>query len=338
MKEKKVMKLASRGKRFGAFCIDAVVPVIATMIFFGAFISVLISEFMFNPGFGYGNPGFGYGYGYGYGYGRPSTGAITAFIISIIMSIAYLVVQLVFFNKSKTIGKAALGLQVISSNDGEPIGFWKMLFREWFVKAASGSVFALGFIWVLIDDKNRGWHDKILDTYVVDLKESAALNYGSQTRPAPVQQPVYRPEPEVMHAPAPKSAPIPDRMPEPAPKSAPIPDRMPEHVTEEVIDLKPVQEPVTAPAVITEAPAADQVVSEPVTVVEPASGSVIAAEPAAVEPASEPVIAAAPVTVEDLVVVEDNLAAVRNDVIDAAAAVTNAAKGAIEKVIEENEE
>ena len=80
------------------------------------------------------------------------------------------------FSRSKTIGKAILGLEVVSSDRGEPVGFWKMLFREWIVKRASASVVCLGYLWVVIDDKNRGWHDKILDTYVVDLKESELLN------------------------------------------------------------------------------------------------------------------------------------------------------------------
>ena len=56
-----------------------------------------------------------------------------------------------------------------------------MLLREWIVKGASSYVFMLGFIWVLIDDKNRGWHDKILDTYVIDQKESARLNGSVKT-------------------------------------------------------------------------------------------------------------------------------------------------------------
>ena len=50
-----------------------------------------------------------------------------------------------------------------------------MMLRECIVKQASG-VMLLGYIWVLIDEKNRAWHDKILDSYVVDLKESEKMN------------------------------------------------------------------------------------------------------------------------------------------------------------------
>ena len=195
MNERKVMKLASRGKRFGAACIDMVIPAVSCFIAFIALAVMVATELAYsNYGYGFGTPGFGYGYGYSRG---PSAGTVTALIISFLLNVAYLVIQMIFFNKSKTIGKAALGLQVVSSKDGTPIGFWKMLFREWIVKSASGSVFLLGFIWILIDDRNRGWHDKILDTYVVDLKESAALHSASADNARSVQRP------------SPKSAPAP---------------------------------------------------------------------------------------------------------------------------------
>ena len=41
MREKKVMKLASRGKRLGAFCIDAAVPVITTIMYIAASIAMI---------------------------------------------------------------------------------------------------------------------------------------------------------------------------------------------------------------------------------------------------------------------------------------------------------
>ena len=173
MKQKKVMKLATRGRRFGAFCLDAIIPAVAVITLFITAVSLL----MFLPPMMSGDPfSYGYGYGYGFGYNRPSSGgANAAIIISLILLIGFLAAQLVLFSQSKTIGKAILGLQVVSSKTGEPIGFWKMLLRELIVKRASGAVCCLGYIWILIDDKNRGWHDKILDTYVVDLKESELL-------------------------------------------------------------------------------------------------------------------------------------------------------------------
>lgn len=201
MREKKVMKLASEGKRFGAYCIDIIVPVIAGIMFFVAII-IILTSYLYDPfSLGYGYPGYGFGYGYGYGRNTSpvSGGTAATLIISILLWIAYIAVQLVFYSRSKTLGKAALGLQVVSSKDGKPIGFWKMLFREWFVKPASGSVFVLGYIWILIDERNRGWHDKILDTYVVDLKESEAISrsrdgYYTAAPAAGFTPPAYAPQ------------------------------------------------------------------------------------------------------------------------------------------------
>ena len=181
MTEKRVMKLASRGKRFGAACIDSVVPVVSYLLYTAVMAANGIRTGI--PGYGYGND-FGYGYGYdygfnyGYGFGRNHLNGASAVIMLIvfIVLLAYIVFELILFAKGKSIGKAALGLQVVSSTDGKPFGFWKMVFRECFVKSASGSVFGLGYIWVLLDEKNRGWHDKILDSYVVDLKESERMN------------------------------------------------------------------------------------------------------------------------------------------------------------------
>ncbi|MBQ3291448.1 MAG: RDD family protein [Mogibacterium sp.] len=190
MKKRKVMKLASRGKRLGAYCIDAVVPFISGSIWFITLIVLAIA----NP-MSFGNDPFSdFGYGYGYGYSRPNVGGIVAaIIIPFILMTVYVVAQMVFYSKSQTIGKAILGLQVVSSDNGEPIGFWKMLFREWIVKSASASILCLGFIWVLVDEKNRGWHDKILDTYVVDLKESAKLNTRPKRKPKQKVDPVSAP-------------------------------------------------------------------------------------------------------------------------------------------------
>lgn len=187
MSKKRVMKLASRGKRLGAYCIDAVIP-FATLIILMAATGTAKTrgrQYMYDPfggyGYGYGN-GNPNGFGYDYGYGTPQiSGAMAALVtFTMLVFLIYLIVQLIFFRKSKTMGKAALGLQVISSNNGRPIGFWMMLLREWIVKSASSRVFFLGYIWVMIDEKNRGWHDKILDTYVIDEKESVQLNRPKQ--------------------------------------------------------------------------------------------------------------------------------------------------------------
>ena len=67
MTERRVMKLASRGKRFGAACIDYAFPIVAYFIIVGVLAANGVKTR--KPGYGYGNDfGFGYGYGYGYDY------------------------------------------------------------------------------------------------------------------------------------------------------------------------------------------------------------------------------------------------------------------------------
>ncbi len=208
MTERKIMKLASRGKRFGAACIDAFVPIVSYMLYTAVMAANGIKAY--DPGFGYGYDfGYGYGYGfdYGYGIGNRLTGASAAIMIVVfLILVAYLITEFILFAKGKSIGKAILGLQVVSSNNGKPFRFWRMFFRELFVKSASGSVFGLGYIWVLIDDKNRGWHDKILDSYVVDVRESERMDLSrhiakaqaAAAEPAPVPAEEQEPEAEIV--------------------------------------------------------------------------------------------------------------------------------------------
>jgi RDD family. len=47
-----------------------------------------------------------------------------------------------------------------------PIGYGKGFLR-WVGMIISGLVLLLGYIWILIDKKNQGWHDKIAGTYVI---------------------------------------------------------------------------------------------------------------------------------------------------------------------------
>ena len=65
----------------------------------------------------------------------------------------------------KTLGQALLGLRVVRTN-GRSLSFSYALRR---VAGYYVSFFALfiGFLWILIDDRRQGWHDKMADTVVV---------------------------------------------------------------------------------------------------------------------------------------------------------------------------
>ena len=65
-------------------------------------------------------------------------------------------------------GKVLAGIKVVRSN-GMDMGVGTGLLRETIGKliAVMPLIVPLGFLWVLFDKENRGWHDKITDTKVI---------------------------------------------------------------------------------------------------------------------------------------------------------------------------
>ena len=93
-------------------------------------------------------------------------GAGIGAIIGLLLLLAYIIWALVLFARGTTPGKKVLGMRVINE-DGTPAGFMTMLLREWIGKWISGLILSLGFLWILFDKDNQGWHDKLMSTYVV---------------------------------------------------------------------------------------------------------------------------------------------------------------------------
>lgn len=65
----------------------------------------------------------------------------------------------------KTLGQGLLGLRVLRT-DGRRLTFPRAVRRSVGYILAALPLF-LGFLWVLIDDRRQGWHDKLADTVVV---------------------------------------------------------------------------------------------------------------------------------------------------------------------------
>ncbi len=65
----------------------------------------------------------------------------------------------------RTPGKALLGLQVVRKNGGK-VHPLRALARSLAYFVALGPAF-IGFLWILIDNKRRGWHDKIAGSAVI---------------------------------------------------------------------------------------------------------------------------------------------------------------------------
>ncbi|HBX70131.1 MAG TPA: hypothetical protein DEH25_12325 [Chloroflexi bacterium] len=72
-------------------------------------------------------------------------------------------------SNGQTFGKLMLGIQVVS-RDGGPLTLAKAFLR--YVGYLVGGICAsLGFIWVAIDKKRRGWHDLLAGTYVISIRD-----------------------------------------------------------------------------------------------------------------------------------------------------------------------
>lgn len=161
---KKILKIAPNGKRFLAGLIDAIIPgfvVSGLCLTFGR----LSDLYNYNE--------YSYSYDMNFLLATLLPIGIGAGLLFTGLSIAYIVVQIYFYSKAQSIGKAIMKLKVVKADTGKPMTFWWMVFREFIVKEAS-EVFMLGYIWILIDKRHRAWHDLILDTYVVDISDVKA--------------------------------------------------------------------------------------------------------------------------------------------------------------------
>lgn len=195
MAEKRIMKLATRGKRFAAGVIDSAPLAVVYLSIMGVALSAFagLVQGVMNGLVVDGSDGYydSHPYVHSESFFHPS--------IFLILILVYVGLELYFFSRSQTIGKAILGLQVVDAKTGRPIGFAKMLLREVIVKKASSSILYLGYIWILIDKYNRSWHDKILDTYVIDQRlEKTRIEYVA-AETAHSDDGVNVPAPEATH-------------------------------------------------------------------------------------------------------------------------------------------
>jgi uncharacterized RDD family membrane protein YckC len=75
--------------------------------------------------------------------------------------------QIYFWTRAQSIGKAILGLRVVSLESGEPLGFVQMLIRELPGKFISGLFLSIGYFWIIFDQNKQGWHDKFVGSTVI---------------------------------------------------------------------------------------------------------------------------------------------------------------------------
>ena len=86
-------------------------------------------------------------------------------IVSFVVNVAYLVYF--WSTTGQTIGHKVMGLRVVRT-DGSSLDMSRAVIRYVGMIVAAIPL-GLGFIWVALDDRKQGWHDKIADTSVIKL-------------------------------------------------------------------------------------------------------------------------------------------------------------------------
>jgi uncharacterized RDD family membrane protein YckC len=92
-------------------------------------------------------------------------------ILSVLGLLAIIIVPLVYFpyfwvKSGQTPGMRSQSIKVVRDSDGGPIGTGSAILRL-IGYSVSGAVFYLGYVWIFIDKRKRGWHDLIAGTVVV---------------------------------------------------------------------------------------------------------------------------------------------------------------------------
>jgi uncharacterized RDD family membrane protein YckC len=68
--------------------------------------------------------------------------------------------------EGQSIGQRLVGLRIIRT-DGAPLGYRTIMLRHLIGYPLSLFCLGLGFLWMIIDPKQRGWHDKLAGTLIV---------------------------------------------------------------------------------------------------------------------------------------------------------------------------
>lgn len=95
-----------------------------------------------------------------------------AVVLGIVLTVVVIGVSIGYFpyfwmRSGQTPGMKMFRLRVVRDRDGGPISGGQALLRL-FGLWLSGAVFYLGYIWILIDSRRRGWHDLIAGTVVIE--------------------------------------------------------------------------------------------------------------------------------------------------------------------------
>ena len=91
----------------------------------------------------------------------------------LLIAVGFIVVIVLYVRSlgttGQTWGRKIAGVKVVGETTGEPIGIGKALGRQLFASFISSQIFSLGYLWMLWDEKNQTWHDKIVGSVVIKV-------------------------------------------------------------------------------------------------------------------------------------------------------------------------
>ena len=112
-----------------------------------------------------------------------------------VLAVVGMVLAAVLGTRGSSPGKAALGLRLVSADEGRPIGVGTALLRTLIVGVAGLPTFGLGLAslaWTAAMDRGRqrrGWHDHVSGSIVVDIRPVAELSARGRRGAASGRQP-----------------------------------------------------------------------------------------------------------------------------------------------------
>ena len=99
----------------------------------------------------------------------PSDSGIHPFVIWANL-LPVVAVLLFWMFKSATPGKMLISAVIVDAETGKEPKLWQFLVRL-LGYGLSTLAFGIGYLWIAVDPRNQGWHDKLARTVVVRRKE-----------------------------------------------------------------------------------------------------------------------------------------------------------------------
>jgi uncharacterized RDD family membrane protein YckC len=153
------VKFAGHGARLVAYIIDSLIIGAFYFVIFMVFAAAAVGTAASSVDFGTGLPSRGVGIGVAFGlFGL-------VFIVGLLLPLLYF--PFFWARSGQTPGMRPFNLYVVRDSDGGKISGGQAILRLLGMWVSAIPVY-LGYIWIFIDARRRGWHDLIAGTVVIE--------------------------------------------------------------------------------------------------------------------------------------------------------------------------